>query len=183
MGLVELTFDQKRPIVKYHAENSLGGNKMTNVALADWASNKFGQRVSIMTISRLLKRKEEYGSSGCKHSGIKRVKKLVCPEVEAATWAWFSLMQECGVTITHDLICAAAQRFYGRLPKDPSTKCLTFSHGWVRGFKKRNNIKAYARYGESTAADTSEEAHTHFQEIVALAHTYLPLEVFNMDET
>jgi hypothetical protein len=38
-------------IVKHHAENSLGRNKMTNyVALVDWASNKFGEKVSTMTI-------------------------------------------------------------------------------------------------------------------------------------
>ena len=38
----------------------------------------------------------------------KRIKKVQCPEVEQATFSWFTTMQEKGATISNDLLVAAA---------------------------------------------------------------------------
>ena len=67
-------------------------------------------------------------------------------------------MLERGVSLSDDLIIAAAKKFYELTPRESSEKVLNFSSGWVSGFKKRSDIRPIIRHGEDAFANNSAEA-------------------------
>jgi hypothetical protein len=66
--------------------------KITLKAMKHWITKKFGIFVFVMTISRLLKRGDEYLLNSKKHPKAKRVRRALCPEVETPTFEWFCMM-------------------------------------------------------------------------------------------
>ena len=158
--------------------------KISKKASTEWANVKFDTSVSQMTIGRLLKKKTSLTTFDVGHmANSKRIRKVQCPQVEQATFNWFTTMQEKGATISDDLWVVAAHRFYALQPKDPSEKELQFLNGWVSKFKKRFNIKAYTRHGEDVSVDTSTKVLRRMEEIKTIVSKHDSDDVFNMDET
>ena len=69
-----------------------------------------------MTIGRLLKKKTLLTTFDVGHimANSKRIRKVQCPQVEQATFNWFTTMQEKGATISDDLLIASSHHF-GRI--------------------------------------------------------------------
>ena len=174
----QFTNAQRREIITYHASAPI-----SNRSLTLWANEKFSTSVSEMTISRLLKNKASYLGRVIDKPNAMRARKVLSPAVERATFAWFSLMEEKSATITDDVICGIAKRFYACLPRAPGSKEHHFSKGWVAGFKKRHGIKGFVRRGEAASADNAEETQVRIQDIKDKIATYNPSAIFNMDET
>jgi hypothetical protein len=180
----EFTLEQKQEIIQYRETVLTSGGKITNRALTAWANAHFQVNASEMNIGRIIKRKEHFSGLDVGHLGdSKRLRKSQCPEVEEATFTWFTTMQENNVAISDDLVVAATKRFYALLPRSANEKELQFSHGWVQNFKKRYNIKGYTRHGEDASADVSEEVLKKMEDIKTLVSQYRSCDVFNMDET
>lgn len=179
----EFSLAQKKEILLYRQSHIESGQRISNRALTLWANAKFQASSSEMSISRLLKRKDLLDLDIEAPPTIKRVRKVYCPQVENATFSWFTLMQEHGATITDDLLIAAAKKFYNMSQKDPSQKELQFSNGWLEGFKRRFKIKGYTRHGEAGSADNSPEALQRMEQIKLICSRYQVSDIFNMDET
>ena len=156
---------------------------ISNRSLTLWANEKFSTSVSEMTISRLLKNKALYLDRVTDKPNSMRAHKVLSLAVERATFVWFSLMEEKSTTISDDVLCSIAKRFYARLPRAPGSKEHHFSKGWVAGFKKRHGIKGFVRHGEAASANNAEETKVRIQEIKDKIATYNPSDVFNMDKT
>ena len=83
--------------------------KISKKALTEWANVKFGTFVSHMTIRRLLKHKTLLTTFDVGHMAhSKGIRKVQCPQVEQATFSWFTTMQEKGPTISDDLFVASS---------------------------------------------------------------------------
>ena len=124
-----------------------------------------------------------FAGRGKERPEAKRIRKIVKPVVEEATYAWFLLMQEKSATISDDILCGIAKRFYSNLPRDPNVKELQFSRGWVAGFKRRHGIRGFTRHGEAPSADVSIDTQILIEQIKDKVATFDPADVFNMDET
>ena len=180
----EFTLEQKQEIIQHRESILASGGKITNRALTAWANAHFQVNVSEMNIGRIIKRKEEFSGLDVAHLGdSKRMRKSEYPEVEEATFNWFTTMQENNVALSDDLVVAAAKRFYALIPRGSNEKELQFSHGWVQNFKKRYNIKSYTRHGEDASANVSEEVLKRMEDIKTLISQYRSCDIFNMDET
>jgi hypothetical protein len=70
-----------------------------------------------------------FAGKGKEMPEAKKIRKIVSPVVEEATYAWFLLMQEKSATTSDDILCGIAKRFYSNLPRDPNVKELQFSRG------------------------------------------------------
>ena len=132
----------------YHASTPI-----SNRSLTLWANEKFSTSVSEMTISRLLKNKALYLDRVIDKPNSMRVCKVLSSIVERATFAWFFLMEEKSTTISDDVLCSIAKRFYAHLPRALGSKEHHFSKGWVAGFKKCHGIKDFVCHGEAASAD------------------------------
>lgn len=176
---IQLTYSQKKEII-LHYQASPG---ITNRALIGWANERFSTSVTEMTVSRILKNQSLLAGKGKERPEAKRVRKIVSPVVEEATYAWFLMMQEKSATISDDILCGIAKRFYSNLPRDLDVKELQFSRGWVAGFKKRHGIRGFTRHGEAASADVSIDTQILIEKIKDKVATYDPADVFNMDET
>ena len=91
-------------------------------------------------------------------------------------------MEEKSTTISYDVLCSIAKRFYAHLPKAPGSKEHHFSKGWVAGFKKRHGINGFVRHGEAASANNAKETNVRIQKIKDKIAIYNPSNVFNMDE-
>lgn len=175
---IQLTYFQKEIILHYQASPGI-----TNLALTGWANERFSTSVIEMTISRILKNQSLFAGKGKERPEGKRIRKIVSHVVEEATYVWFLLMQEKSATISDDILCGIAKRFYSNLPGDPNVKELQFSRGWVPGFKKRHRIRGFTRHGEATSADVSIDTQILIGKIKDKVATFDPADIFNMDET
>ena len=108
----EFTLEQKQEIIQYHEIVLASGGKITNRALTAYANADFQVNASEMNIGRIVKRKEHFSGLNVGHlSDSKHVRKSQCPEVEEATFTWFTIMQENNVALADDLVVVAAKRF------------------------------------------------------------------------
>lgn len=155
---------------------------ITNKELSLWATENFSFPVSEMTISRTLKGRDKWLSNTAMPDG-KRDRKLLCPEVEDATYSWFLATQDKGGTLSDALICEAARRFYAGLDHVSTAKPLVFSHGWLGRFKKRHGIKGHLTNGERQLVHTSEEVQHQIDTVKSIIANYEPGDVFYMEGT
>lgn len=65
------------------------------------------------------------------HQTIKTIRKVSCLEMENAMFYWFTMMWECGATMTNDLLIVVAKKIYNMSQQEPSHKELQFSHAKV----------------------------------------------------
>ena len=126
----EFTLEQKQEIIQYRETMLASGGKITNRELTTWANAHFQINAFEMNIGRIVKQKEHFSGLDIGHLGdFKRLRESQCPEVEEATFTWFSTMQKNTVALSNDLVVAVAKRFYALFPRGANEKELQFSHG------------------------------------------------------
>lgn len=109
---------------------------------------------------------------------FKRVKEVLHKNLEDVLAAWVATRQGNGETVTGPLIKAKAERFAEVL----RVEGMTFSEGWLTGFKKRHGLSRRKRHGEAGSVDTrdAEEERKRLQPILK---KYNPEDIWNFDET
>ena len=96
----EFTLQEQHEIISYQEEVFVAGHKILNKALGEWANVKFNNLAFALTIGRLLKWKASIIATDVDTSGAsKRRRKAQCPELEVATFDWFTRMEEKGVAL------------------------------------------------------------------------------------
>jgi hypothetical protein len=153
---------------------------ITQKDLVQWCEEEFSVKIDQATISRILKRSNEFlGTDTLKNPLQKRARNVKFPELEKAVLEWCLRAQE-KIPLTGQLIVEKAQVFASLL--GVSKDEITFSNGWLRQFKERHNFKQIRMHGESGSVDDQvvEEAITDLKQ---LTNSYEWKDIYNMDET
>ena len=107
----EFILEQNQKIVQYRETVLASGGKITNRALTAWANVHFQVNAFEMNIGRIVKKKEHFSGLDVGHLGdSKCLRKSQCPEVEEATFTWFTTMQENNVALSDDLVVAVREK-------------------------------------------------------------------------
>ncbi|KAL2632892.1 hypothetical protein R1flu_004371 [Riccia fluitans] len=175
---VQLTNAERAEIGRHYAVGGCSGKEMSI-----WATKKFGMKVNTMTISLIIWKEEKWLSADlAPHE--KRSRKPECENMEKLLYVWFCSMQERSVTLTDELVTDKAKQLYNTIPRDcESTKNFKSFHGWLSGFKKRYNIKSYARHGEAGSVEITQEVLAKIESLKQLISQFDPEDVYNVDET
>ena len=99
-------------------------------------------------------------------------------------YAWFLLIHEKSATISYDILCEIAKRFF-KLKSTKRFKCekttiLKRLGSWIQ---KRHGIRGFTRHGEAASADVSIVTQILIGKNKDKVATFDPADVFNMDET
>lgn len=100
--------------------------------------------------------------------------------LEKELYAWFLKRRAQSVPIDNPLLRKQAQKMSKEKGIDTS---LTFSEGWLAGWKKRFNINFRKQHGEKQSADTEAAKIWLKNDLPALLQQYSPKDIFNADET
>jgi len=166
-----LTFKEKKELCLYYQENP----SLTQEEIG----NKFG--VKRNTVCDILKDKEKWlnlefdGSNATRQ----REKSPKFPELEEALIIWVSKALAANKTITGEIILTKAVHF----AKLMNIEDFTGSTGWLNNFKKRHNIKQYAKHGEAQSGPNEEELADEREKLKELISNFDYEDVFNCDET
>jgi len=131
---------------------------MTQKDLVEWCELTFKVKIDQTTVSRILKRSNEFLDIDKLDKPLqKRARNVKFPELEDALLEW-CLRAQGQIPITDQLLIEKAQVFANLLGVDNSE--ITFSNGWLRQFKKRHNLKQIRMHGESGSVNeqTIEES-------------------------
>jgi hypothetical protein len=170
-----LTEIQKYELCRYARDN----NKKTRSDYVQWVEQKWGIKVSVSTITRVLQTKDERLTTEIKNPNAKRHKPVTFPELELALKE-FILVYQNKTILSEALIVEKAKLLAKGF--NISENELKFSNGWLQKFKDRNGIHQVLLYGESASADDNAIAVS--LPILQDKCNQYPLErIYNMDET
>lgn len=134
------------------------------------------------TISKILKDKEKWENFVPTENSTKvfRERSVKFPPLEKALGLWISQVSASGLTISDNILCEKAGEFAQAL--DIPKKSLSLSHGWLRGFKQRNNLRSFILHGEANSAplEVLPQQRKFFQELLS---NYELENIYNADET
>ncbi|CAH1769692.1 4831_t:CDS:2, partial [Entrophospora sp. SA101] len=100
------------------------------------------------SVTKILHDKEKWlDVSSTSHHNTFHHRKVRFPELEKAMNIWIGQVSASGLIITDNLVAEKAKNFGEKLGIEKTE--LTFSNGWLRGFKQRNNLKAVKIHGEA----------------------------------
>lgn len=138
--------------------------------------------ISKQSISDIVKAKEQWLriETGTALANSKRARKATFEDIEEAMKIWVeNVLARNDLNLSDSLLMEKALAFAKEF--EVSDKFLA-STGWVRNFKRRNNLKSYKKRGESGSVDMNEipEFRQQLQDIIK---DYEPKDVFNCDET
>lgn len=121
-----LTFGQKAAIAKHYAANPL----IKQHELAEWARAKFNltKAPDRTTISRTLKRKQEFETLASQDLSIKRTRVVTHEILENALSMWVLQMQHQRLAVSADVIKEKGRRYATELGLHNPPK---FSNGWL----------------------------------------------------
>ena len=132
------------------------------------------------TISDIWKNKEKWLAINSESKEFNRMsnRRPLFPQVEAALVTWITQALSDNQTLTGDILQLKARHFAQLLEIEK----FTASNGWLRGFKRRFQIRQYVKHGESRSAPlhTLEDERIRLREIIG---EYDLNDVFNSDET
>uniref|UniRef100_K3X4T0 HTH CENPB-type domain-containing protein n=1 Tax=Globisporangium ultimum (strain ATCC 200006 / CBS 805.95 / DAOM BR144) TaxID=431595 RepID=K3X4T0_GLOUD len=114
--------------------------KMTQQELCVWAKEEFGL-VNLphqSTISKILARTSELTSMTSKDLSARRKGLVTCPELDTALCNWVLYARQNNKKLSGDMIKEKARQLAVTLGLGSK---MTFSNGWLGGFKKRHNIR------------------------------------------
>lgn len=144
---------------------------------------KFGIKKS--TVSKIKSRRDQIlNFSETSHgvfSKIKKVPKLLVPDVEKALYVWFLQQRELNNLVNDELLQLKALEFHQTLN---TNETFLASHGWVQRFKARHSIRLLKISGEKLSAD--ESAIPAFKRNLNTAIREMGLcgeQIYNADET
>jgi hypothetical protein len=167
---VTLTALQKKELCQKKTTNL----RITNVELA----KEYG--IGEGTVSGILKEKDKWLmiELDTPEANMKRMRSPAWPQIEDALSMWIDQAIRQEHIISGHIIKNKAKNFAKLLQIDN----FTASEGWLEGFKKRHNIKEYAKRGEANSAPLEDlpKFRLELQEIIK---QYQLSDVFNCDET
>lgn len=114
--------------------------KMTQQELCLWAKDEFGL-VNLphqSTISKILSRAGELTSMTSKDLSARRKGLVNHPELDTALCNWVLYSRQNNVKLSGDMIKEKARQLAAKFGLESK---MTFSNGWLGGFKKRHNIR------------------------------------------
>ncbi|KAI9914586.1 hypothetical protein PsorP6_007603 [Peronosclerospora sorghi] len=158
--------------------------KMTQQELCQWAKREFqlAHLPHQSTISKILARTEELTQMAPRDLSARRKGLVTHPELDTALCNWVLCARHNGLKISGDIIKSQARALAAQLG---ITSTMTFSNGWLGGFKKRYNIRlgsaASAMDGVSGMAMPSN-IHS-LEQLQGVARMYDPRDVYCMQET
>lgn len=123
--------------------------------------------------------REEFRAGGGLHS--KRKVATEHPQVNRALETWVAQAEHLGLILTGDVIRAMWKRF-ANLFKVPDEDRLRLSEGWLTSFKNRTGLRSIKRHGEAGAA-SPDTVYAERTQIRTITDLYLPVDIYNMDET
>jgi Tc5 transposase DNA-binding domain len=133
-------------------------------------------------VSKILSQKEKWKTILNTENSIKafKHKPVKFPVLDRAMNIWVGNVTEGGVILTDLLIKEKARIFATALGIQESQ--ISFSNGWLKKFKKRNNIRRHRLHGESGSAPLAslpeERAKLH-----QLLGRFTLDRIYNIDET
>ncbi|KAF1326633.1 Ars binding protein 1, partial [Globisporangium splendens] len=140
--------------------------KMTQQELCVWAKEEFSL-VNLphqSTISKILARAGELTSMTSKDLSARRKGLVTCPELDTALCNWVLYARQNNKKLSGDMIKEKARQLAATLGLGSK---MTFSNGWLGGFKKRHNI----RLGGGATTGTTGAAVTHQQHNASSPHS------------
>uniref|UniRef100_H3GHV5 HTH CENPB-type domain-containing protein n=1 Tax=Phytophthora ramorum TaxID=164328 RepID=H3GHV5_PHYRM len=158
--------------------------KMTQQELCHWAKREFQLEhlPHQSTISKILARAEELTQMAPRDLSARRKGLVTHPELDTALCNWVLLSRHNGLKISGDIIKSQARALAAQLGL---ASTMSFSNGWLGGFKKRYNIRlgsaAAAMDGVNGAAVANSVA--SLEQLQELARVYEPRDVYCMQET
>ncbi|KAG3087404.1 hypothetical protein PI124_g6325 [Phytophthora idaei] len=158
--------------------------KMTQQELCHWAKREF-QLTHLphqSTISKILARSEELTQMAPRDLSARRKGLVTHPELDTALCNWVLCARHNGLKISGDIIKSQARSLAAQLG---IASTMSFSNGWLGGFKKRYNIRlgsaAAAMDGVNGVAMTSSIS--SLDQLQGIARVYDPRDVYCMHET
>lgn len=159
--------------------------KMTQQELCHWAKREF--RLANLphqsTISKILARARELTTMPARALPARRRGLVTHPELDVALSNWVLFARHRRLKLSGDSIKDQARRLAAKLGLESS---MSFSNGWLGGFKKRHNIRlGGAATGAEPSAATAASGATAatVAELQPIAALYQPKDVFAMAET
>lgn len=142
-----LTNAQKRALCVRFASH-----KSTQQELCAWARVEFNlpHLPHQSTISKILARAGELTSMAAKDLAARRRGFVTHPELDTALCNWVLFARQSGAKLSGDMIKEKARQLAQRFGLASK---MTFSNGWLGGFKKRHNIRLGG--GPTTAVATT----------------------------
>ncbi|CAI5743205.1 unnamed protein product [Hyaloperonospora brassicae] len=161
--------------------------KMTQQELCQWAKREFqlAHLPHQSTISKILARTEELTQMAPRDLSARRKGLVTHPELDTALCNWVLCARHNGLKISGDIIKSQARALAAQLG---IASTMSFSNGWLGGFKKRYNI----RLGSAATATDSSSGSPHgalasqlhsLEQLQHVARLYDPRDVYCMHET
>ncbi|GAB9474881.1 Ars binding protein 1 [Globisporangium polare] len=125
--------------------------KMTQQELCVWAKDEFGllNLPHQSTISKILARAGELTTMPSKDLSARRKGLVTHPELDTALCNWVLYARQNNMKLSGDMIKDKARQLAAQFGLSST---MTFSNGWLGGFKKRHNIRLG---GATTATNTN----------------------------
>ena len=135
-----------------------------------------GVEIGRTTISDILRSSEKWLHSEDSVSTKKSEGRY--GQLEEALRLWFGSIHSRNLAISDEMLRVKAKKF-GEVM---GITGLTYSSGWLQGFKKRHGIKIRVIHGEAASVDMEvvEEGQRNLRDAL---HEYAPANIYNMDET
>jgi hypothetical protein len=157
-----------------------GQVKMTQQELCQWAKREF-QLTHLphqSTISKILARADELTQMAPRDLSARRKGLVTHPELDTALCNWVLCARHNGLKISGDIIKTQARALAQQLG---IASTMSFSNGWLGGFKKRYNI----RLGSAAAMDASvgagmDSSINSLEQLQSVARVYEPRDVYSM---
>lgn len=198
-GNIFLTNEQRQALCIKAATS-----KVTQAQLCFWAKEEFALTgpLNQSTVSRILAEKDKYIALESNHLAQKRKTYVEHPQLEAALSHWLLVSSHNNQRLQGDLIKEKGRAFAQLLGIDDK---ISFSNGWLTGFKKRHqtilsNAPIEAALAATTGANGISATTPSFAADIASAATgvavdlgswslqqilqdYNARDIFNVDET
>lgn len=100
-------------------------------------------------------------------------------DIEKILIAYILSLKSCRIPINEDLLKEKALIIAERLEH----KNFQASNGWIRNFKRRNDIKVYKCVGSEKLVDEDVVSEFQKSEIIKILKKYKPHQIYNADET
>lgn len=170
------TAEMKKSLRSHSQENK----HLTQDQLGEWFHRTYNDTVSQVVVSQWISSKYAYldlieSTPGTK----KKNRKPQYQDLEKALFAWVLETEQSG-RLKGKYIIKKAKKFWLQMYKDHPIPL--FSNGWLRGFKKRHNIKLRTYHGEAGSLDQTLLPEQR-EEMRRLVEEYDPADVYNCDET
>lgn len=166
---------REREFIRHYKNKN--GKKVNQDDLVKWTRLRLNLSVNQSTISRILRKKYDEGSSNIQN--VRRFVPPKFPNIDEKVAQWFFKHQH-NVNMSGDLIRRKAEKIRDGLGIKPED--FKVSAGWLDGFKNRNGIRDRRRHGESGEVDMVlvESERPNLKKIL---DTYELKDIYNMDET